>query len=281
MIYVSSSCVKFNKISESVAFLADNGFKNIELSGGTNYYPEFEDDLLELKEKYNLSYLVHNYFPPPKTHFVLNLASLNDQIFNDSIEHYLRAINLAKKIGANKYGLHAGYFVDPSVKELGKKFKNSPIVNKDKAIERFCEGFEILKKEADQIKLYIENNVISASNYETYGENILMLTNCDEYTQLKKRLNFDLLLDLAHLKVSSRTLGLDFEKEINTLWAATDYIHLSDNDGFHDSNQSFTIKSETYSFLKNNNLAGKTFSLEIYSGMKDLKDAYQLLNELL
>jgi len=281
MIYVSSSCVRFDRIAESVAHLANNGFKNIELSGGTNYYPEFEDDLLELKEKYNLSYLIHNYFPPPDTHFVLNLASLNDRIFNNSIEHYLRAIELAKKIGSDKYGLHAGYFVDPSVKELGKRFKNTPILDKEKAIEKFCYGFKILKKEADQVKLYIENNVISASNFETYRENILMLTNGDEFSKLKESLGFNLLLDLAHLKVSSQTLDLDFEKEFSTLWAATNYIHLSDNDGLHDSNQTLTINSETYSLLKNNNLAGKTFSLEIYSGIEDLKEAYQLLNNLL
>jgi hypothetical protein len=36
MIYISSSCVKHNKISDSIEELVRNGFHNIELSGGTN-----------------------------------------------------------------------------------------------------------------------------------------------------------------------------------------------------------------------------------------------------
>ena len=45
-------------------------------------YANFEIDLLELKDKYNLNYQCHNYFPPPQQDFVLNLASLNDDTFN-------------------------------------------------------------------------------------------------------------------------------------------------------------------------------------------------------
>lgn len=51
MIYISSSCVKNKTIKESVQELVDSGFKNIELSGGTEYYDGFEDDLLKLKKK--------------------------------------------------------------------------------------------------------------------------------------------------------------------------------------------------------------------------------------
>ena len=83
MIYISSSCVKNTKIKDSVEELATNGFKNIELSGGTEYYDNFENDLLELKDKYNLNYRCHNYFPPPKKHFVLNLASPNNETFQE------------------------------------------------------------------------------------------------------------------------------------------------------------------------------------------------------
>ena len=70
MIYISTSCVKHRKIKDSVEELALNGFKNIELSGGTEYYENFERDLIELKGEYNLNYRCHNYFPPPKKPFV-------------------------------------------------------------------------------------------------------------------------------------------------------------------------------------------------------------------
>ncbi|MCD4729168.1 MAG: TIM barrel protein [Bacteroidales bacterium] len=281
MIYISSSCVKFNKISESVEFLASHGFKHIELSGGTNNYSNIKNDLLELKEKYDLSYLIHNYFPPPEKHFVLNMASLNDQIFSETINHYQKAINLAKKIGAKKYGLHAGFFIDPSVNDLGKKIGKSAISNKDDAIKQFCKGFNILNNQSGSIKLYVENNVISASNYKSYNQNIFMLTNSSEYTMLKEDITFNLLLDLGHLKVSCKTLGLNFEEEFETLWNQTDYIHLSNNDGSHDTNQAISSNSDIYNFLKKENLTGKTFSLEIYNNLDDLRNTYQLITKLL
>ena len=44
MIYISSSCIKAKTIKESVTILAEVGFNNIELSGGTQYYSSFETD---------------------------------------------------------------------------------------------------------------------------------------------------------------------------------------------------------------------------------------------
>ena len=53
MIYISTSCIKADTIKESVISIAKEGFKNIELSGGTKYYPSYETDLMELKNKSN------------------------------------------------------------------------------------------------------------------------------------------------------------------------------------------------------------------------------------
>ena len=53
MISVSSACVKSETIRENLENLVTHGIKNIELSGGTNYYDEIEFDILALKEKYD------------------------------------------------------------------------------------------------------------------------------------------------------------------------------------------------------------------------------------
>ena len=84
MIYVSSACVRSKIIKNSVEILALNGVNNIELTGGTKFYDNIELDILELKEKYNLNLLLHNYFPPPNTPFMLNLASLDNDIYKKS-----------------------------------------------------------------------------------------------------------------------------------------------------------------------------------------------------
>ena len=51
-----------------------------------------------------------------------------------------------------------------------------------------------------------------------------MLTSFSEYMKLKKQLDFFLILDVAHLKVSCNTLGLDFRNELVLLLKETDFI---------------------------------------------------------
>jgi len=280
MIYISSSCVKHNKINDSIQNLVDNGFINIELSGGTEYYDGFEDDLLRLQNKYNLNYICHNYFPPPKEHFVLNLASLDDKIYNDTLEHLKSSIILSSKLGAKKFAFHAGFFIDIKVSEIGKKITKENLYDKDKAIQRFCDGYAILKKLADSldIKLYIENNVFSKTNYETYsGENFFMLTNSKEYEELKKQIDFNILLDVAHLKVSSNIFNLNFEKELKYLINETYYVHISDNDALHDINNKLEKNSSLVKLLKQQNLKDKDFTLEIYDDLGSIKETYRIL----
>ncbi|MCK9224209.1 MAG: sugar phosphate isomerase/epimerase [Candidatus Muirbacterium halophilum] len=282
MIYVSSSCTKFKKIKDSVQELIDSGFKNIELSGGTEYYDGFVDDLLELKEKYNLNYICHNYFPPPKEHFVLNLASLNDEIYEKTFNHLVKSIKLSKKLGAKKFGFHAGFFIDIKVSEIGKKISKDSLFDKNNAMQRFCDGFKELQTLAGDVKLYVENNVFSSTNYKTYnGDNIFMLASSNEYDELKNKIDFNLLLDVAHLKVSSNTLELNFEDELNYMINQSDYIHISDNDALHDLNQKLQKDSTLVQLLKEQDLKNKNFTLEIYDGLGSIKETYDLLQEII
>lgn len=282
MIYISSSCVKHKKIKDSVQDLVDNGFKNIELSGGTEYYDGFEDDLLELKEKYNFNYVCHNYFPPPKEHFVLNLASLNDEIYKKSFNHLVQAIKLSNKLGAKKFGFHAGFFIDIKVSEIGKKISKDNLFDNEKAIQRFSNGFKELQTLAGDVKLYVENNVFSSTNYDTYdGDNIFMLTSSNEYAELKNKIDFNQLLDVAHLKVSSKTLGLNFKDELKKMITVSDYIHISDNDALHDLNHKLQKDSSLVSLMKQQDLKNKDFTLEIYDDMNAIKDTYSILQEVI
>ena len=280
MIYISSACVKHKKIKDSVHELAENGFKNIELSGGTEYYENFESDLLDLKNKYNLNYLCHNYFPPPKTPFVLNLASLNDETFEMSFNHLQKVIRLSEELGAAKFGFHAGFFIDIKLNEIGKKLSKDNLFDEKKAVKRFCNAFEIIKKDAKNLSLFIENNVFSKSNAITYdGEKPFMMTSFSDYKSLKKKIDFNLLLDVAHLKVSVKTMGLNWEDEFKNMMSVSSYIHVSDNDGFHDLNNELCKKSDLLSMLKEINTTDKDFTLEIYDGIEAIKKSHTVLSE--
>ena len=282
MLYVSSSCSNKKKIGTAIQELVDHGFQNIELSGGTDYYEGYEDDIVDLKEKYNLNFLIHNYFPPPKDHFVLNLASLDDAIFEKSLENLRKAFRLSSLIGSEKFGFHAGYYVDIGVDRIGKAIGVNHICNIKQACERFYKGFELIKDEAKGINIYIENNVYSKTNFDTYGlQQPAMLISPGEYRQLQQNIDFKLLLDVAHLYVSSKSLRFDFDSHFDQMIMETDYIHLSDNDGFHDQNAALSAGSKLLNKIEKKHLKNKTITLEIYTGLPSLRSTFDHISAII
>lgn len=271
MIYVSSSCVKGETIRESVEQLVQAGYRNIELSGGTKLYPELEQDLLELKEKHGLHFLCHNYFPPPPVDFVLNLASLDEEVSRLSREHLIRSLKLSQSLGASRFAFHAGFLINIPVNQIGKVIAKQELFDRGEAIQRFNENYAAVAAQADAVKLYVENNVISGPNFESYeGINPLFLTDTSGLQE------FDVLplLDVAHLKVSCQTLGLPFQDELRTFAELTDYIHVSDNNGEVDSNQELRAGSQLFEHLRAINWADKVVTLEVYSGLDNLRLSY-------
>lgn len=278
MIYVSASCLKGLEIKDAIEALYKNGFRHIELSGGFRYYDKMEKDLIKAKRRFNLDYICHNYFFHSGEPLVLNLASLNDDIYEKSLNFLIRAIKLAKKLNAKKFGLHAGFFLDIKEEEIGKDLTYSKPFNKDKCIKKFYKGFSIIKEAAEGLELYIENNIISSANLKTFkGLNPFMMTRYKEYSELKKIIDFKLLLDIGHLKVSSFSLGLNFEEELDKMMAASDYLHISDNNGLSDQNRCLLSASDVFQKLKKYNLKGKIITMEIYEKMDEIKKSYSLL----
>jgi len=276
-IYISSSCTGKKNLTEAIETLVSHGIKDIELSGGTEHYPNFNQDLIQLKNKYSLNLLLHNYFPPPPKHFVLNLASLNPEIHQMCMEHCFRSIDLSLQLGAKKLAFHAGFLMDIKLHEIGKKLSKAPLFNRQKALEQFALSFELLKKmSGSSLELYVENNVLSAENYESYEHsNPLFFTDWQSYQELKSFCDFQPLIDWAHLYVSCNTLHLDFVEQLDLLLAETDYIHLSDNDGLRDSNQKFHPNSAISRELMK--AKGKSTTLEIYEDFVSILESKEML----
>lgn len=282
MIYVSSSCVKAKTIKDAVLKLRACGFFNIELSSGTQYYTGLKNDLLELADKYDLNFLLHNYFPPPKKHFVINLASLDDSISKRSLASLKSSLDLCSSLRVKKFSFHAGFFMDIRVSELGKQIPWRRLYDKDRALEDFCGKFMLLKKYAPDIKLYLENNVFSPVVRKNYpGINPLMLTNYSDYLELRKMIDFNLLIDVAHLKVSCGSLGLDFSEQLNAFMPHTDYLHISDVGKADKEHCPFTAGSRLLKSLRKFNLTKKTITLEMQGSMDDLKHSYQIARKAL
>ena len=103
-----------SQISLSTTFLADQStlrqaldfcensmITSIEI--GSNH--SYESDYSYVKN-YSFEYLVHNYFPVPKESFVVNIASLDDNIHQRSIKHIKSSIDFCYKINSKLYTFH-------------------------------------------------------------------------------------------------------------------------------------------------------------------------------
>lgn len=275
MIYVSTSSIKTQKIGKSIEVLAESGFRNIELSGGTDYYEGFEEDIFLLKSKYSLNYILHNYFPPPKEHFVSNLASLNDELYKRSMDNLINAILLSKELRSPCFGLHAGFLLDLEVAELGHPFTGKKLFDREKGIQRFCSGFRKLEEIANgQLDLYIENNVLTAA--KNADKKPLMLVTHEDYIVLKKEIKFNLLFDIGHLKISSKTLSLDFKSQAKAMAKSAKYYHLSDNNGLIDKHLEISEKSDIWGLIKSFINKDSIITLEI-KGLDELRRTHDIV----
>lgn len=283
MIFVSSSCVSREFINESVEKLARDGYKNIELSGGTRFYENYLEDLLELQAKFSLNYRCHNYFPPPTKSFVLNFASNRNDVITASRKLAKEAIRISKVLGAKVYGVHAGFKISPNTNELGKSISNrNGLIPHKAALDQFLSEINAIDSEASQcgIKLYIENCVVSQSNYESFEkQNPFLLTSWRDFEEMRELSNFNLLLDVGHLKVSANVLNNNFEEELNQMIGHSDYLHISDNNGRSDSNEKLSRGTVIHKALQENELKGKSFTIEVYNDPAGIEESIKIIED--
>jgi sugar phosphate isomerase/epimerase len=283
MIFISTAGIGKGSTSETVELLAQHGVKHIELSAGKAYEPDVEKKLLSLQDQFELQYRCHNYFPPPQDSFVLNLASLDVVQCQRSLELCKRALRLSQVLGATRYAVHAGFFVQVKPSELGKRIVQQVPFDKSAALRRFTEGYMILEELADELNvdLYVENNVFSAENARSFSGVVpFMFTHEADFNELQSMCKCRCLLDLAHLKVSCKTLALNFFDQAKSLSFTTDYFHLSENDGLRDSNAAFDERSEIYRLLEQLSFRDKTVTLEVSDSIESVLQTCQLIERL-
>lgn len=262
MIYISTGGLNFQTGNSSAEELLDNGITAVELSGGL-YSSTIEQDVFNISDKLKLQ--IHNYFPPPSEPFVLNLASSNNEVFQKSTRLVQGAIKLCSKLGCSFYSFHAGFLFDPDVRRLGKKFVAGKLQKREFGLGLFIERVNDLALFAQEfgINLLIENNVFSHSNSKVFDENPFLMSDHKDclYVIQNTPKNVSLLVDVGHLKVSSKSLSfskLDFLDQTKDHTLA---YHLSDNDGLSDSNKPITNDSWFWPYIRKDL---NYYSLEVY-----------------
>tara|TARA_B100001093_G_scaffold519145_1_gene606745 strand:+ start:5049 stop:5897 length:849 start_codon:yes stop_codon:yes gene_type:complete len=280
MIFVSTGGIKEATAYDSALTFIEHGITGIELSGGA-----YEEIILSKYQKLlkSASFQVHNYFPPPKNPFVFNLASVNHLIAEKSISHAKNAIKLSAVLERPIYSFHAGFLLDPKVSELGKPIDAPHINERNVCLDLFIERIATLAEYASNydVQLLIENNVISDSNIKRFGEDPLLMTEPKEATFIMENTpsNVNMLLDVAHLKVSANSLGFDRHEMFSACDKWIKAYHFSDNDGKSDTNEGIDIDSWFWPYVKKSE---NYYTLEIYnSDINELKEQINITNEAL
>tara|TARA_E500000178_G_scaffold344797_1_gene393612 strand:+ start:122 stop:979 length:858 start_codon:yes stop_codon:yes gene_type:complete len=279
-LYFSTGGYKNFRTEEAVNILIKSGVKNIELSG-TMYSPNNVDILTKNFEK--IKFQVHNYFPPPKDPIVLNLASLNEDVYKKTYNHILTALKTCKKLGSDFYSFHAGFLCDLKVSELGKRVEKKNLQNRDESMELFINRVNEISKIAKDynINLMIENNVLSKNNLVNFDGNPFLMCDSIECENIINNTpdNVKLLVDVAHLKVSAESLNFEKEKFLNDCDKLIGGYHLSDNNGLSDTNEKFDENAWFWSHLKKNK---NYYSIEVYNlSIEEIISLYKLTKKKL
>ena len=280
MIYVSTGGFKDMSPTQAIKFLNKNGINKIELSGG-----KFEENLYHKLKKFKTNHFsIHNYFPIPKKPFVINIASLNSKINQKSMKQLMKGINLANKLNLKYFSFHAGFYLDPRPKNLGKIIESPKLFPKIKSDKKFYSNIKKLVKfsKKKKIKIFIENNVITKKNLKLFNINPLMLCSYSDLREIRKKFppkDLGFLLDIGHLKVSSKTLKKNFYNELKKIVPLTDALHLSENDALVDSNNPLIKRSKLWRILKKKY---DFVTIEVYKkNAVILKNQIKLVNEKL
>lgn len=276
-VHISTSSVKEENILDAIVKLAKIT-KNIELSGGHNYDGDLLAKLTKIKNQQCINFLIHCYFPPPKTHFILNFANRDKQTRNfieESIKH-------VESLNVDYYSIHAGFKRDSELRNEQLHITGEERYN----IWDIYSNIEWFKNRYPNIKLALENlypiNSIKEICFFSHINDIVDI--------LEGAKDIFLLLDLGHLKVSSRILDFNFLDAIELLFKRyadrISEIHVSENQGKRDDHSLINSDSIQYmiirKFKEKINKNNIRITMEIRNcTVKEIQKCYTLINNAL
>lgn len=231
-VFYSTACLPGTEpLEQRIAKLVEAGVPGIEL--GQNVSVPGGLDWKSLRN-FPVAWAVHNYFPPPASDFLLNLAGEDPA----SLDFCRRAIRVCGEIGAWIYSVHGGFRADIPVNELGTPIQSRPVADYEAAYGRLRVSLEKLCDAAGTVNVLVEPNVVAGFNAGI--EDQLLMVRSREIRRLAedlRRPNFGVLVDTGHLKVTAASLGFDPQEFLSDIEPWVKAFHLHSNDGTKDSHQ--------------------------------------------
>jgi sugar phosphate isomerase/epimerase len=204
--------------------------------GSNHCYEENYDYVLE----FPYEYIIHNYFPIPKKSFVVNIASLDENIRKQSVNHIKKAIDYCNKINAKLYTFHPGFISDPIPSNQDSEnydFKWNVI---DQNKTNFNNAKNNMFISLDEITNYARHNNIPIA-IETEGsfnkKEYLLMQRPEEYIELMRKYSSDEIginLNIGHLNLAANAFNFDKLKFVDLIQNYLVAMELSHNNGIED-----------------------------------------------
>ena len=195
--------------------------------------------------------ITHNFFPPNDDKFVINLASLDDEIRAKSLDYVLNAIRFATEIGAEIYTFHPGFrqeVVEPN--QDGRNFDFSFGSKRSSWKAAFDTMLGSLDKVATEASKQGVNVLMETGGSVTSPEASLMETP-EEFSQLKQFFgqSIGINFNLAHSFLAGLHHKFDVRELIDDLLPLISVVELSHNDQKIDQHLPLPPDSYIYAFL--------------------------------
>ena len=239
-LYLSTTFATDNSLlSEVLEICVQHGIRHFEL--GSNHV--YEKEFARIVQQFDCHYLVHNYFPIPKKSFVVNIASLDDDIYQCSINHLRRSIDFCHEIGAFLYTFHPGFLTDPCGSNKNNKnydfqFEDQKLSSGDyeqafdRMLNAISQSVQYAKKHNVQVAIETEGSVSKRDH--------LLMQRPEEYQRFFQHFSSEdirINLNIGHLRLASNAFGFEVKDFVTLIEDYIVAIELSHNDGVEDEHR--------------------------------------------
>mgnify|MGYP001164630620 CR=1 FL=1 len=236
---------------ETVDLVASLNCDGIELGSTHCYSDNFERIITD--KLHNKRIITHNFFPPSKNRsLVVNLASIDNDIRQESINHALQCIEFASQIGAEMYTIHPGFLTEvktslTNINNYDFTFKQEKVRYED-AFTRLCSSLDILY---DFAKYHNITLAIESEGSLTSPE-VLLMERFDEFDELFSKNSNKIMinLNLAHSYFAAKYHNYNLEDFIIKYKDRISAVEISHNNGYSDQHLSLVADSYIFNYLK-------------------------------
>lgn len=236
-------------LGDVLALLDGLDIDGVEL-GSTHVW---RPDLAAVAATFGGRKLVHNYFPPARTDLIVNLASLNPGIRQESLNHALSCLTFAARIGAEIYTVHPGFLADATgaaaqgdgATAYDFSFGDQHAAHDD----AFALSLDALGRLAEEARRLGVTLAVETEGSATH-QGILLLERFAEYVALLAAIpNIGLTFNLAHTTLAALVHGYTVEDFIDRYSRHFVACELSHNDRHRDLHAPLTAESWVLDWL--------------------------------